>query len=272
MGEATMAKITEKNREEFSQRVEVYKTLIDKTLQREKAILALLERDSAGIAYKKLLLCEFMIYLATLYIAVNAFSVELFGMNNVDALNEGRKSLYRAIIYLEEIVTNIIDAPYSEYEKHVAEISNTPVARRFLLVKKLGLAIRMLIDAYGDNTKWKWAFVELTGRFATVAKNIIDLRAAAKACFDPNEPDYETTVTFLRLIKTLIGQSADKYRDRYELSTRRVDDIRLGISYLLALRRLHIITGEEEEAEEAKKKAIVWNNKMEADKKKGESR
>jgi hypothetical protein len=267
-----MAKITEESRDKFNKQIEPYKNLITETLQKEKSFLGLMERDSSGTGYKKLLLCEDMIHLTTLYLAVNAYSVDMLGVSNTDALNEGRKSLYKAVIYLEEIVTNIIDAPFSEYEKNVAEISNTPISKRFLIIRKLGLAIRLIIDAYGDNTKWKWSFVELNGRFSTVAKNMIDLKASSKIFFDPNERDYETTITFMRLVKQLLGQSADRYRDRYELSTRRIDDIRAGINYLLALRRICILMSDADEAEEIKKKALVWKDKMEADQKRGDSK
>ena len=267
-----MAKITEQSREKFNKQIEPYAALVKQSLEKEKNILDLIARSTAGNAYKKLMLCEEMIYLTTQYLAINAFSVDTLGVNNTDALNEGRKTLYKAVIYLEETVTKFVDAPFSEYEANVAQIGNTTIEKRYVIIRKLGLAIRMIIDAYGDNTKWKWSFVELNGRFAAVAKNIIDLKTASKIYFDPNERDYETTVNFLRLVKKLLGQSADKYRDRYEFSTHRSDDFNSGINFLLALRRICILTSEADEAEEMKKKALVWKNKMEEDKKKGVSK
>jgi hypothetical protein len=267
-----MAKITDERREKLSKQLEPYTALVKQSLEKEKNILDLMARSTAGNSYKKLILCEDMIYLTTLYLAINAFSMEPLGVNNTDALNEGRKTLYKAVIYLEETVTNFVDAPFSEYEETVSQIANTTIEKRYLIIRKLGLAIRMIIDAYGDNTKWKWSFVELNGRFAAVAKNIIDLKAASKIYFDPGARDYETTVNFLRLVKKLLGQSADKYRDRYEFSTHRPDDLNAGINFLLALRRICILTSEADEAEEMKKKALVWKNKMEEDKKKGISK
>lgn len=264
-----MAKITAESREEFNKKQKTYKDLITKSFDKEKSILNLIEKDSSGIAYKKLLLAEEMMYITTLYLAINTLSVHLLGVNNTDALNEARKTVYKAIIYLEEIVGNVIDAPYSDYEDKVAQISNTPLEKRYYLTRKLGLAIRMVIDAYGDNTKWKWSFVELEGRFATVAKNMIDMKAAVKTYFEPRDPDFDNTVYYIRLIKKLFEKSADAYRDKYELSTKRVDDIRLAINYLIGLRRLDLLLGDKDEAEELKKKAVVWKTKMEADQKKG---
>ncbi|GMO50616.1 MAG: hypothetical protein Pg6C_14670 [Treponemataceae bacterium] len=266
-----MAKITDEDREKFAARIEPYKEVITEMLAKEKAALRLREKNTSGKGYQNLLLCEDMIYIATLYVAINAFFVDFFGVNNTSALNEGRKSLYRAVIYLEEVVTNTIDAPFSDYADKLAEISNTPISRRYFIIRKLGLALKMVIDSYGSNTKWKWAFAELTGRFAVVAKNIIDLKTASKVYYDPNERDYDTTVLFLRRVKSLLGQCADKYRDRYEFSTHRGDDMRMGINLLLALRRICILMSDAEESEEIKKKAMVWKAKMEADQKKSES-
>lgn len=264
-----MAKITAESREEFNKKQKTYKDLITKSFEKEKSILNLIEKDSSGTAYKKLLLAEEMMYITTLYLAINTLSVHLLGVNNTDALNEARKTVYKAIIYLEEIVSNVIDAPYSDYEDKVNQISNTPLEKRYYLTRKLGLAIQMVIDAYGDNTKWKWSFVELEGRYATVAKNMIDMKAAVKTYFEPRDPDYDNTVYYIRLIKKLFEKSADAYRDKYELSTKRVDDIRLAINYLIGLRRLDLLLGDKDEAEELKKKAVVWKTKMEADQKKG---
>ena len=138
-----------------------------------------------------------------------------------------------------------------------------------MIIRKLGLAITILKDAFGDNSKWKWSFVELEGRFSTIAKNLIDMRSSVKDYFDPHSEDYETTVLYIRLITKLLTDSATAYRDKYELSTRRIDDMRNAIKYLLALRKLNVAIGNSEQAEEIKKKAIVWKDKMDSDHKSG---
>lgn len=270
--EDKMAKITAESREAFAVKMQPYKDSIDKVFEKEKNLLALMEKDSAGSSYKRMLLAEDMIYVTTLYVLINNLSVKILSTRGLDALNDGRKALYKAIIYLEETVSNLIDAPFSDYEDRVAQIANIPLTKRYELSRKLGLAIRLVVDAYGDNTKWRWSFIELQGRLATVAKNMLDMKAASKIYFDPRNPDYDTAVYYFRLIKKLLGEAADGYRDRYELSTRRLDDIRLGINYLVALRRIQLNLGESEDAEETKKKAVVWKAKMDSDQKKGISR
>ena len=119
--------------------------------------------------------------------------------------------------------------------------------------------------------KWKWSFVELEGRFAVVAKNMYDFKNYIKAYFDPGDADNEDSILYLRLIKRLLDKSANAYRDKYELSSRRLDDMKAGINFLLALRRVSVALGESDEAEELKKKAMTWKEKMEADQKAGKS-
>ena len=74
----------------------------------------------------------------------------------------------------------------------------------------------------------------------------------------------------MRTIKRLLMQAADRYREKYELSTNRIDDFKQAINYLGALRRIHILLGERDEAETVKKKQDIWSAKLEADQKKKE--
>lgn len=264
-----MGKMITESREICNIKCEPYKNMISEALEREKNMLSSMTHDNAGKGYKRLILAEDMIGVATYFVTINNLTVEFVHSKNNDALNDARKSLYKAIIYLEEIVTNQIDAQPLDLEGKLAEISNTPLEKRYYIVRKLGLAISLLIDAFGDNSKWRWSFVELQGRFATVTKNLIDMKKACKDYFDHNSPDYENTVLYIKLVRSLIDQSATAYRDRYELSTHRIDDIRLAINYLIAGRRVAILMGNAEEGEEMKKKALVWKEKMESDHKAG---
>lgn len=266
-----MGKTSDANRQLYAEKVAVYQQQIDALLIKEKNITLMIDKDPAGAPYKRLLLADEMLFLVTLYLAKHSLSVAVLNVKNEDALNDARKTLYKAVIYLEEIVSNYIDAPYADYAEKVDLIANLPESKRYYLVRKMGLAIQMITEAYGDNTKWRWTFVELEARFATVAKNIMDLKKASKDGLDPQSPDYDETVYHLRLVKKLLAQAADRYREKYELSTGRIDDFRLAINYLLALRRIHIILNERDAAEEAKRKAEIWKEKMEKDHKRIES-
>jgi hypothetical protein len=259
-----MAKFSIEERNRYQERIKPYRDKIVEIGSREKNLLLVIQKNPAGAAFKRLTLVNEMLNLASYHIIISLVSQTRLKVKEENALNDARKSLYKSVIYLEEVVSNYVDVPYADYEEKLAEITSMDAAKRYHLIRKMGLAINLLEEAYGDNTKWKWSFVELEGRFAAAAKNIIDLRNAV-ANTDPRSPNYEPTVYHLRMIKKLLGQAADRYREKYELSTNRVDDFKQGIHFLGALRRLHVLMGDRDDAETVKKKLEIWSQKLETD-------
>lgn len=264
-----MAKVTDDGRSQFKDAIVPYQKQVEALLAKEKTLTNAMKNDQIGQSYKKIQLAEDMMDCASYYMAQNALSVRIINVKNNDVLNDARKSLYKAVIYLEDVVTDYIDVSFAELSENLEQIANVPVFKRYALINKLGLSINMLKEAFGDNSKWKWSFVELEGRFAAVAKNFIDMKKAVKEYFDPNSENYETTVLYIRLMGRLIESSASGYRDKYELSSRRLDDMKNAIKFLLARHKIFIALGDRNGAEEVKKKAVVWHNKMEADQKSG---
>ena len=264
-----MAKVSDAERHKYSEKIKPYRANIQTILKSENVVLNIIKRGDEGAALKRMILVEEMIAITANYIILSGISQSMLKLRNEEALNEGRKSLYKAVIYLEEVVSPLLDAPFSDYEDRLAEIESVDAQKRYSIIRKVGLAIQLLENAYGDNTKWRWAFVDLEGRFAVVAKNIMNLKTAL-ANTDPESPDYEPTTYHLRLMKKLLHQAADRYREKYELSTNRIDDFKMGINFLNSLRRIHALLGERDNAETVKKKSDIWTTKLEVDMKKQE--
>jgi len=258
-----MAKITAENRKQYFDKTKPYRETIDKLINHEDDVIKTLEEGSPGSAIKYLDLAEDMIFLASNCIILSNVSLAMLEIRNGAALNEARKSIYKAVIYLEKVVSPLIDVPFSEYEEMLENISMVDAQRRYGIMKKLGLAIQLLENALGENHKWKWAFVELVGRYAAVAKNIIDLKTAV-ANTDPRSPDYEPTVRHLRLIKRLLQTTAERYRTKYESSTKNPEDLKMGIQFLDSLRRIHIVLGERRNVDTVKKMSDVWKLRLDS--------
>lgn len=252
----------------YYEQVVKYDQLIKIISKRENNILSLIEKDGIGASYKRLILVDEMIFLSSVYIAKHQFSVSSIGGKNENILNEARKTVYKALIYLEEIVTPLVDVPYSDYEENLAKISNLPQKQRFYLIRKLGLIIQMVIAAYGTNTKWKWSFAEMRGRYAVLAKNILDFKYVSTVIMDPHHEDYDDIILHLRLVKKLFSDTADEFRKKYEIATNNLNDFSTAINFLSCLRRVHMVLYEVKEAEEIKRKLDIWNDKMEKDRKK----
>jgi hypothetical protein len=175
------------------------------------------------------------------------------------------------VIFLEDVVSDVIDAPFSEYSERLEQIANIPDDQRFHLVQKLGFTIQSVEEDFGDNNKWKWSFVELEGRSTTVTKNLMNLKTMI-AGLDPRVQGYESRIEHLQFVKDLLQRSADRYREKYELNTFRIDDFKKAISFLEALKRIHTLLGEGPQVDSVKRKIDVWKNKMEDDEKRLEER
>lgn len=266
-----MGKISTEAKQRYNDRIKEYKTTIDLMQRREKNIEETINAGQKGAEYKRLVAANEVLNRVSYYVIMNALSVSLLGVKNENYLNSARKDCYRAIKYVEEVVSSSIDVPYSDYEEMVGKIEDLDDIQRYALIRKMGYTIQAVIDGYGENSKWKWSFVELEGRHATISKNIINMKTLISG-MDPRVDGYEKRIAHLNLTKSLLQQAADRYRQKYELATLRIDDFKLAISYLSALRRLHQIIGENEQSEIIKRKIDVWKEKMEDDLKKLEKK
>ena len=262
-----MGKISSTARSKYIERIKEYKTQIDNILLKEKDILHVISVDEDDSSYKKVVLADDSLNMVSYYLLMNQISLTYLGVKNEGMLNDARKRCYQAIIYLEQVVSDYIDSPFSDYEEKLDTISNLTDGQRLDLVKKLGFAIESVKEGYGDNTRWKWSFVEVEGRFGTIAKNLINLKTFV-AGMDPRIEGYEVRQKHLELVESLLNNSAKRYREKYELSTFRIDDFKKAIQYLSALRRLMAMLGDTGNIEELKKKIDIWKAKMEADQRK----
>jgi hypothetical protein len=259
-----MSKVSEDARKKYLETIQEYKKTIEDIENREKLILQVMDKDVTGAEYKKIRLAEENLNLLSYYVLMNNLSNSLLGVKNEGYLNEARKLCYKVIIYMEQVVTGTIDGPWSDYEDKVALISSFDFQDRWRLISKMGLAIQLVLSGYGDNTKWKWAFVELEARYATVVKNLLNLKTLFSD-MDPNAEGYDIKMAHLTLARKLLDQSANRYREKYELSTLRFDDFRLAIKYLGAQRYLALAVNRGQEADNIKKKMDIWQQKLDND-------
>jgi len=266
-----MGKISQAAKDIFNERVQEYRDQVAALEAREKKIRDAIQKDPTDREYKKLALADELLNLAALYLLQNGLSESLLGNTNSDLLDGARRSCYRTVILMEEVVSDIIDAPLSDYADRLEAIERMPDEQRFRLVQKMGFTIQSVEEAFGSQTKWKWSFVELEGRYTTVTKNLMNLKTMV-AGLDPRVTGYEERLEHIHFVKDLLQRSADRYREKYELKTFRIDDFKQAISFLSALKRLHTLLGETPQAEVVKRKIEVWNAKMEDDEKRLEAR
>jgi len=259
-----MGKIRDTEKAAYLEKRKGCQELAAAALEREAALIRMAAADPGRVSLLRVSLAEEMLNLTSLYLAMNGVSQEMLKMRDDEALNEAREALYKGVLYLEQVVSARVDVPFSDYEDKLREIASLDAAFRYHLLRKLGLTLRLLMNACRDNTKWMWTFVDLEGRLAAVAKNLLDLKALLTN-LDPRSPHYRPTAYHLQLVKKLLAQAADRYWEKYELATKAPEDLRRGIAFLGALKRLHGLMEEREEAEMIRRKSDVWTARLEAD-------
>lgn len=262
-----MGKISTTARSKYTERIKEYKINVEEILLKEKSLLGSKNDKLEDSSYNRLVLADESLNMVSYYLLMNQLSITFLGVKNENMLNDARKRIYQSIIYLEQVVSDYIDSPYSDYEDKLEMIPDFNDRQRLDLIKKLGFSIASVKEGYGDNSRWKWSFVEIEGRFGTISKNFINLKTFV-AGMDPRVEGYEIRTKHLSLVKELLNDSAKRYREKYELSTFRIDDFKKAIQYLSALKRLLSMLGDTGTIEELKKKIDIWKAKMDSDQRK----
>jgi hypothetical protein len=264
-----VARVNERAKQKYFERIKEYRRITQHLLENEKKILLQIKSDESGAAYKRIRLANENLDIVSYFLIINNLSQNLLGVKNENALNDARKACYKAIIYLEEIFTSYIDVPFGDYEECLVEVTAFKEKDRFALIRKLGFAISSIESGFGVNSKWKWSFVELAGRTATISKNCLDMKSFV-AGLDPREEGYKERLFHMNMTSELLQKAAEEYRKKYELSTRRLDDYKKALDYLGALRRIYILINKPDMAEAMKKKRDVWLVKLNQDMKREE--
>ena len=285
-----MEKISSEARKRYTERIKEYKERVDEITDKNKELEERIAKTSKSqgltsgqyrgdqftdlealeeVNSIRFELADHYLNIVSYYNLMSALSLSLLGIKNESFLNDGRKSCYKSIIYMEEIVSPYIDAAFGDYQQGVESLRRFDDSSKYRFICKLGFAIDSVIEGFGAGSKWKWSFVELQGRYAVIAKNLVNLKTFIMQ-LDPRVEGYSERLAHMQLVKKILQQSADRYREKYELSTMRLDDIKKAILFLAAMRRLHTLLGEVEEAEVVKKKMEIWKTKMEDDQKKQE--
>ena len=173
-----MAKISAEAKNRYFEKIKEYKNSIEAMKKHETNVLTSLNDKTEKKEIQKILLANEVLDLVSNYLLMNELSMAYLGVKNEAYLNDARKGIYKVLIYMEEVVSNLIDTPYSEYEEKIEKILDYPMEQRWLLIRKIGYSIQSVVDGFGENSKWKWSFVELEGRFATIIKNMINMKTA----------------------------------------------------------------------------------------------
>ncbi|MDH5716086.1 MAG: hypothetical protein OEZ22_00435 [Spirochaetia bacterium] len=198
-----------------------------------------------------------------LYLDMNDLSEKLMNFKNSSYLDNARKLISKIFSELEQVVTMGIDEPLNHNKEQLMKIKPFNPKQRLNLFLHIKKSIDRLIKSYGENTKWKWSFPEINGKLAIIAKNFMDYRELQKIR-DPNEQFYYDRQELLKIIKESLFEASNQYRDKFELSTKSVNDLLYAIRLLEDLRRISSLTGDPDLVKKSKSGIESYQTRLES--------
>ena len=221
--------------------------------------------DSLSRAKETLNLVQCILKEISNSIIISRVSIKLLDIRNQSVLNKARKDVYLILQSFEDILGKEIDTPLNQAITNLSGFNKLiNNAERLRLYKKIGFFVSTLESIYGENSKWKWSFVEINGRLTTVFKNFIDFQSLIKN-LDPSIEGYNDRLNILEMLMEKIEESANLYRNKYELTNKRIDDMKGALSFVSLKKRIALLFEENEVVQECNKKFKIWNDKLHND-------
>jgi len=250
-----------KMQESYQKTLKLYKDEIDNI---EKELLK--KNNEFEIKEDKLKLAILYIKTTSYLCAICSISNNYLKSKPEAVLNEGRKNIITAIVLLEAVFSNQIDRELLHNED-VHEYFSDKITDewKYKFISSFGYTITYLKYIYGDDSKWKWNFIEISTRFSIIIKNMINYKTYLRD-LNPSIKWYEYRVKLMKLNKKLLMKSSESYRKKYELVDKMPTDMQMAINISSVLRKIHMYLNEIDEANKQKKTSELWLKKLNEDK------
>jgi hypothetical protein len=204
-------------------------------------------------------------------IKINELSVNMLGIKNNKSLDMAKSNFSRILQLMKENFGDEVDREsLKENEEYLAKISRLNARQILDLTNRINDTFHRLKNSMGGDSKWKWLFVELQAKVAIMIRNLINFSDIQKYR-DPRTEFFYDRREHLTLAKDSLEEAAKQYRTKYELSAKAREDLKRSIELLEALRKIHMILGESNEADKLKTTIDAARFTLEAGDKKQDS-
>ncbi len=202
--------------------------------------------------YYNLEIVNYLLNSIELNLKTNELSINMLGIKNSKSLDAAKSSFSKILQLMKDNFGDEVDREsLKENEEHLAKIGRLNARQILDLVNRINEVFFSLKNSLGEDSKWKWLFVELQAKVAIMNRNLINFSDIQKYR-DPRMEFFHDRREHLRLAKESIEEAAKLYRTKYELSAKSREDLKKSIEYLEALRKIHIILGESSESDKLK--------------------
>ncbi|HNV44441.1 MAG: hypothetical protein KBG82_09215 [Spirochaetes bacterium] len=237
------------------------KTILDEIRDEDEKLRSC---EDFEIPYIQFTICEKLLDVVELNLQIHDKHMSIIGLKHEASLDEARKKIAEIFIRLESITSSVIDLELSEIVKKQKLFPLYKDAQRLELVQRYFYLIERIEKGYGENSKWISSFVDIRGRGANIAKNLLDY-IGLRSKNDPSEEGFNERRRLREIVEQSLIQSAKEYRERYEISGHNKEDMKKALDFLRALARMYIAENKREQLERMKKTIFIWNEKFKKD-------
>ncbi|PKL18607.1 MAG: hypothetical protein CVV49_04835 [Spirochaetae bacterium HGW-Spirochaetae-5] len=221
--------------------------------------------------YYNMEIATYLLSTIELYMKMNDLSVAMLGIKNNKSLDVAKSNFSKVLLLLKETVGDEVERDsLKENEEYLQKLDKLNPRQILDFLIRVDTTFFNLKNNMGDDSKWKWLFVELQAKIAVIIRNFINFSDILKYR-DPRQPHFRDRHEHLGMAKDALEEAAKQYRTKYELSSKSREDLKKSIEILEALRKIHFTLGESSEADKLKTTIDAAKFTLEAGDKKKES-
>ncbi|HPS85998.1 MAG TPA: hypothetical protein PLY36_04600 [Spirochaetota bacterium] len=241
-------------------------------LERKARELLLKKKSKPNVeSYYNLEIATYLLGTIELYMKMNDLSVAMLGIKNNKSLDVAKSNFSKVLLLLKETVGDEVERDsLRENEEYLQKIDKLNPRQILDFLIRVDAVFFSLKNNMGEDSKWKWLFVELQAKIAVIFRNSINFSDILKYR-DPREKHFRDRREHLAMAKNALEEAAKQYRTKYELSSKSREDLKKSIEILEALRKIHMTLGESNEADKLKTTIDAAKFTMEAGDKKKET-
>jgi hypothetical protein len=258
-----------KEKDLYNQTIKGPKTEIDSANKRIKEILSKKKKHPALNGYYGLEMVVEHMNITLLYLNMSDASIDILKLRNSSLLESAKKEFYKVLPLLENIVGTDIDRPLVENKDYLLKIDKVNIRQVLQISQKILFVFDTLLEKMGENNKFKWSFVDLYVRIATVIKNMINF-SEIERFRDLRNPFFHDRSELIKLCKNTLEEAAKQARQKYEMTSLAPGEIKKAIDLVSVLRKINVIFSETDEAQKNKNLIEALNARLEEEEKKKE--
>lgn len=264
-------KISKAQKNAYNDEIKILKSEIENYDKLIKDLLIQKKKNEKLEPYYNLEIVKYLLGSIEQNIKINELSVNMLGIKNNKSLDMGRSNFSKILRIMKENFGDEVDREsLKENEEYLSKVGSLNARQIIDLTNRVNDVFLSLKNSMGEDSKWKWLFVELQAKVAIMNRNLINFSDIQKYR-DPRTEFFHDRREHLALAKESIEEAAKQYRTKYELSGKSREDLKRSIELLEALRKIHMILGESNESDKLKTTIDAARFTLEAGDKKHDS-